>query len=126
MESEISGLPDLHAFMKYENYVTGFSFPYLDMVGHEIAFQPRDLPDDKLRFEPKTLRPQKPKCAAPAAPAVVDLEAQPCGETATVADQPHKKDLGLAGTVQVSPKDTVNSSAEEEQPPIQPPLNFSE
>ena len=31
MESEISGLADLHAFMKYGNYVTGFSFPYLDV-----------------------------------------------------------------------------------------------
>jgi len=31
MESEISGLPDLHAYMKYENYVTRFSFPYFDM-----------------------------------------------------------------------------------------------
>jgi len=30
MESEISGLPDLHGFLKYENYVTGFSFPYLE------------------------------------------------------------------------------------------------
>jgi len=36
MESEISGLPDLHAYMKYENYVTRFSFPYLDM-GPPIA-----------------------------------------------------------------------------------------
>ena len=31
MESEISGLPDLHAYMKYENNVTRFSFPYFDM-----------------------------------------------------------------------------------------------
>ena len=31
LESEISGLPDLHAFMKYQNYVTFFSFPYFDM-----------------------------------------------------------------------------------------------
>jgi Type IV secretion-system coupling protein DNA-binding domain/HNH endonuclease len=37
MESEISGLPDLHAFMKYENYVTGFSFPYFDLVGNEVS-----------------------------------------------------------------------------------------
>jgi hypothetical protein len=33
LESEISGLPDLHAFMKYGNFVTGFSFPYLDVLG---------------------------------------------------------------------------------------------
>ena len=35
LESEISGLADLHAFMKYQNYVTHFSFPYFDMP--EIA-----------------------------------------------------------------------------------------
>src|ERR1700730_17874093 len=31
MESEISGLADLHAYMKFENYVTRFSFPRFDM-----------------------------------------------------------------------------------------------
>ena len=31
MESEISGLEDLHAFLKHGNFVTRFSFPYLDV-----------------------------------------------------------------------------------------------
>jgi hypothetical protein len=56
MESEISGLPDLHAFMKHENYVTGFSFPYLDVVADKLAFDPRILENDKLSFDPKNLR----------------------------------------------------------------------
>jgi hypothetical protein len=120
MESEISGLPDLHAFMKYENYVTGFSFPYLDMVGNEVAFQPRDLPDDKLTFEPKTL---KPKGAAATVAPVIDLEAKPDGKTVAVADQPDKKDLAPVSTVPVSPKDTAKNIAEDEQP-IQPTLKF--
>src|ERR1700726_169455 len=47
MESEISGLPDLHAFIKYENYVTGFSFPYLDIEGHHIPFERNPLPAEK-------------------------------------------------------------------------------
>jgi hypothetical protein len=89
MESEISGLPDLHAFMKYENYVTGFSFPYLDMVANEMAFQPRDLPDDKLKFEAKTLKPKDKDTEARAAGAI-DLEAKPNGETKT--DQPRVED----------------------------------
>jgi hypothetical protein len=55
MESEISGLPDLHAFMKHENYVTGFSFPYLDVVADQVAFDPRHLENDKLFFDPKNL-----------------------------------------------------------------------
>ena len=120
MESEISGLPDLHAFMKYENYVTGFSFPYLDMVGDEIPFQPRDLPDDKLTFEPKTL---KPKDAAATVSPVIDLEAKPNGQTKAVADQPAHEDLAAAGAEPVGPKDAAEATAEAEQP-IQATLDF--
>jgi len=118
MESEISGLPDLHAFMKYENYVTGFSFPYLDMVGNEVAFQPRDLPDDKLTFEPMTL---KPKGAAATVAPVIDLEAKLDGKTVAVADQPDKKDLATVGAAPVRPKDTAQ---DEDEQPIRPTLKF--
>jgi hypothetical protein len=55
LESEISGLPDLHAFMKYGNFVTGFSFPYLDVLGTSVAFEPRELENDKLSYDPKNL-----------------------------------------------------------------------
>jgi hypothetical protein len=55
MESEISGLPDLHAFLKHENYVTGFSFPYLDVVADKLAFDPRLLENDRLTFDPRNL-----------------------------------------------------------------------
>ena len=57
MESEISGLADLHAYMKYQNYVTRFSFPYFDMP--EVAERlraARERPDDKLPYEPKRVR----------------------------------------------------------------------
>lgn len=53
MESEISGLADLHAFMKYQNYVTRFSFPYFDMPVVANGFELRDRPDDKLPYQPK-------------------------------------------------------------------------
>jgi hypothetical protein len=56
MESEISGLPDLHAFLKHENFVTGFSFPYLDVVADKLAFDPRFLENDRLSFDPGNLR----------------------------------------------------------------------
>jgi hypothetical protein len=55
LESEISGLPDLHAFMKYGNFVTGFSFPYLDVLSASVAFEPRELENDKLIYDPKKL-----------------------------------------------------------------------
>ena len=55
MESEISGLPDLHAYMKYENYVTRFSFPYFDMPVVASDFDLRDTPEDKLPYDPKNI-----------------------------------------------------------------------
>jgi len=61
MESEISGLPDLHAYMKYENYVTRFSFPYFDMPVIASDFALRDTPDDKLPYDPKNIGLAKPQ-----------------------------------------------------------------
>src|SRR5450755_3451793 len=76
MESEISGLADLHAYMKYENYVTRFSFPYLDMPVIATDFALRDTPEDTLPYDPKNVgatKPQiplelKPEPKAPAPP----------------------------------------------------------
>jgi hypothetical protein len=56
MESEISGLEDLHAFLKHQNFVTRFSFPYLDLPSTKTQFEPRELPGEKLNFDPRTLR----------------------------------------------------------------------
>src|ERR1700728_3451917 len=53
LESEISGLADLHPFIKYQNYVTRFSFPYFDMDVVANGFEPRERPDDKLPYQPK-------------------------------------------------------------------------
>jgi len=55
MESEISGLADLHAYMKYENYVTCFSFPRFDMPVVASDFELRDTPEDKLPYDPKNV-----------------------------------------------------------------------
>jgi type IV secretory pathway TraG/TraD family ATPase VirD4 len=56
LESEISGLPDLHAYMKYQNYVTRFSFPYFDMPKIAEGFERRERPDDQLPFDPTRKR----------------------------------------------------------------------
>jgi Type IV secretion-system coupling protein DNA-binding domain len=64
MESEISGLADLHAYMKYENYVTRFSFPYLDMPVVATDFELRDTPEDKLPYDPKNIGPAEPQLHA--------------------------------------------------------------
>ncbi|MGB0065727.1 MAG: type IV secretion system DNA-binding domain-containing protein [Terracidiphilus sp.] len=55
LDSEISGLPDRHAFLKLGNYVACFSFAYYDIPATQPAFVPRPLDDDALGFDPKTL-----------------------------------------------------------------------
>jgi len=94
-------LPDLHAFLKYENYVTGFSFPYLDIEGHQIPFERRHLPDEKLTFDPKNIKAKArngaaaPPPAVPAAPrAAVDLEAKPVEGNAAGAASDVGKNTG--------------------------------
>ena len=52
LESEISGLADLHAYMKYQNFVTRFSFPYFNMPEVAEGFERRERPDDKLPYDP--------------------------------------------------------------------------
>jgi type IV secretory pathway TraG/TraD family ATPase VirD4 len=61
MESEISGLKDLHAYMKYENFVTRFSFPYFNMPAVASDFDLRDTPDDSLPYDPKNIVAAKPQ-----------------------------------------------------------------
>jgi hypothetical protein len=61
MDSEISGLPDLHAFLKHGNRVARFSFAYNDIPATQPAFLPRPLEDDDLTFDPKTLAKKPPQ-----------------------------------------------------------------
>ncbi len=76
LESEISGLPDLHAFMKYQNKVTFFSFPYFDMPEVAKPFELRERPDDKLPYAPKTL-PGTDELAQEPQPSAAPTEPQP-------------------------------------------------
>ena len=61
MDSEISGLPDRHAFLKHGNYVARFSFAYSDIPAREPAFLPRPVEEDDLVFDPKTLAKKPPQ-----------------------------------------------------------------
>jgi hypothetical protein len=92
MESEISGLPDLHAYMKYENYVTRFSFPYFDMPVVARDFDLRDTPEDKLPYDPKNIGTPKSQ-ARP-----LEIKPEPSVPTPpqrkpprTVADMPQRE-----------------------------------
>ena len=59
MDSEISGLDPMHAFLKLGNYVARFSFSYSDLPKTQPAFEPRMLEDDELGFDPRTLQARK-------------------------------------------------------------------
>ena len=64
MDSEISGLDPMHAFLKLGNYVARFSFSYSDLPQIQPAFQPRTLDNDELGFDPVTLLARKPEPVA--------------------------------------------------------------
>ncbi|ADV83701.1 type IV secretion system DNA-binding domain-containing protein [Terriglobus saanensis] len=61
LDSEISGLPDRHAFLKLGNHVSRFAFDYWNIPATQPAFVPRPLEDDDLTFEPVTLNKKPPK-----------------------------------------------------------------
>ena len=64
LDSEISGLENLHAYLKHGNYVARFSFPVLEVPASKPKFIER-LEDDYIVREPKTEQPQTPKIEVP-------------------------------------------------------------
>jgi hypothetical protein len=58
MKSEVEGLPDLHAFVKINNYVSRFSFPAMSLPKIAEALVPRVIPPHKMWFNP--LAPEPP------------------------------------------------------------------
>lgn len=106
LESEISGLADLHAYMKYQNYVTRFAFPYFDMPVVASGFELRERPDDRLPYDPKRLREveaspvelkQEPERAAPVPSDGIATVEQIEPEPAIAPDTDELQDLILRG-----------------------------
>jgi Type IV secretion-system coupling protein DNA-binding domain len=106
LESEISGLADLHAYMKYQNYVTRFAFPYFDMPVVANGFELRERPDDKLPYDPKRVRAveespvelkQEPEAFVPAPTDGIATVEQIEPEPAIVPDTVERQDLILRG-----------------------------
>jgi type IV secretory pathway TraG/TraD family ATPase VirD4 len=98
LESEISGLADLHAFMKYQNYVTRFSFPYFNMPVVANGFELRVRQDDKLPYDPKR--------AAEASPA--ELKQEPGASAPAQTD-------GIATVEQIEPEHAIAPDTDERQ-----------
>jgi hypothetical protein len=78
--------------MKYQNYVTRFSFPYFDMPVVANGFEPRERPDDKLPYQPKR--------AASADPAPVELKQEPKSSAPVSTD-------GISEVEQIEPEFTL-------------------
>ena len=67
LDSEISGLENLHAFLKHGNYVARFSFSVMDVPAAKPKFIER-LEDDYIVREPAKKQAEEPKVAASVAP----------------------------------------------------------
>jgi hypothetical protein len=59
MKSEVEGLPDLHAFVKINNYVSRFSFPPMSLPKIANALEPRIIPEEKMWFNPLAPEPKE-------------------------------------------------------------------
>jgi type IV secretory pathway TraG/TraD family ATPase VirD4 len=84
MDSEISGLDPMHAFLKLGNHVARFSFSYCDLPKTQPAFEPRLLEDDELHFDPATLQARTPGA----------VEQEPETATDEVEDDAHAQTQG--------------------------------
>ncbi len=100
LESEISGLADLHAYMKYQNYVTRFSFPYFDMPAVANGFELRERQDDKLPYDPKRMQ------ATEADPA--EMKQEPEAPVTTQTD-------GIAAVEQIEPEPAITPDTDDRQ-----------
>jgi len=129
MDSEISGLENRHAFLKLGNNVARFHFEYMDVPLSTPGFIPRNVEDDELPFDPKTLAPKK----VVAIPPVIDLEAE-VPERAIASpkieeivesepDEPTEEELAEAGSDPDSPVDSGEVDSDDE---LQPAFNFEE
>lgn len=99
LESEISGLADLHAYMKYQNCVTRFSFPYFNMPEITEGFERRDRPDDKLPYDPAHMRNDEPNTGLKQAP----------------EDSPASQPNTLPVAQQIEPEPTAAPDADDQQ-----------
>ena len=76
LPSEISGLQDLRAFLKYGNHVARFSFPFIELEDTSPAFVERRM--DDLIAPPKIAEPEEQNTPMAAAGKVAPEEATGC------------------------------------------------
>ena len=83
MESQITGLDDLHAYLKHGNNVARFDFKYVSLPKSTPGFVSRAGAEGELSFDPDTLKPRPPKNKP--APTQADAPAEPAPSQNEVA-----------------------------------------
>jgi len=106
LDSEISGLDNLHAYLKHGNYVTRFSFPLLEVPASKPKFIER-LEDDFIVREPQKEQKEQPETTN----GEKRTESAPRVESKPTSDEQ-------------SGQSTVTKPASEAQEKHQPNLNF--
>ena len=127
MKSEVEGLPDLHAFVKINNYVSRFSFPPMSLPKIAKALEPRPIPEHKMWFNPLAPvsdgEPAEPNHVKPAAsvwqtaPAVLTPlvnTPRPAPAVSRSEATPHRLKAGPKTTT--IPKPVLGPPASEEVP----------
>ncbi|MGI4755882.1 MAG: type IV secretion system DNA-binding domain-containing protein, partial [Janthinobacterium lividum] len=100
MESQITGLDDLHAYLKHGNNVARFDFKYVSLPKSTPGFVSRAGAEGELMFDPDTLKPRPPK--TPVTPKEADAPAEPEPSPATPVAP-----AVAAETVDTEPAETV-------------------
>ena len=86
--------------MKYQNFVTRFSFPYFDMPVVANGFELRERPDDKLPYDPQRMRAPEVSTA--------ELRQVPEAPAPTQAD-------GIAAVERIEPESAIAPDADDTQ-----------
>jgi hypothetical protein len=87
MESQITGLDDLHAYLKHGNNVARFDFKYLNLRKTNFGFIERGGAEGELSVDPDTLEPVMPKSTA--TPKQAEAPSEPAPQpAATVVPEP--------------------------------------
>jgi hypothetical protein len=113
MPSEIQGLSDLHAILKYSNHIARFSFPYPKIPVTQLGFDPRPVPDDELNYDPNMIGQH---------PATEATVVQPVVQTEQTASAPPPAPVEPPEPVAVNDQDAdeidPDSEADEATPPV--------
>ena len=106
MKSEVEGLPDLHAFVKINNYVSRFSFPHVGFPKIADALVPRAVPESRLWLDPSLLEdePEEEPESDGAKPGASVWTTEPAVLTPDLAEEGKRRPTEHVAIVEDEPK----------------------